>query len=620
MTQVAHFDIETGDADQLYSASPGYVRLCGVAVDGIDSVGITDDPAKMIRVLEKADVIVAHHGSGFDLPALARHCGADYDALSAKLVDTLRLAQLQDPPGSKHSKPWGERGYYGLDQLAQRHGVAGKITGDAGLHALAREFGGFDRIPTTDQRYRAYLRQDVVALRDTFQAMGGLDALNDYARREMRVAHLQNRMTLNGWRIDVPLLDQRVREEEDRKRESEQWLATECGLPLTKTITRGRGANKTSFEEPVASPLSTDAGRAAMEQAFQAAGIQFVPRTESGKLALSKDAMGDGFWFRGKGAKAKKLPGMLRAYPDNPQVRAICEHIAVVSGAVAKYAEIQKFVLGDRVHARIGTEDATDQASGRWAMTQPSFTNVGKRGGKVVQRGPMIAEEGHVLVAVDADQVDMRGIAAHCQDPAYMALFRPGADAHSMITDRVFGRRNCDCTGDRHTCVWRERSKRCGHGWNYGMSVGGLINSGVDPDVAQQFDTQMQEQFPILCSWRQEVREEAAAGKLLDNGFGRFMRADPERAYTQAPALMGQGSARDLMTTGMLRFVEAVPESLGWLRGVVHDELVLSVPEKDAEEITRELVKAMTWEWRGVPITAGASKFGRSWDQCYAKD
>lgn len=602
MTQIAFFDIETDDADALYSAGPGYVRLCGVAVTGIDSVGITDDPAKLIRVLEKADVIVAHHGSGFDLPAIARHCGADYDALSAKLIDSLRWAQLQDPPGSKHSKPWGEKGYYGLDRLAQRHGAVGKITGEDGLPALAKEFGGFGLIPTTDARYRAYLRQDVVALRDTFEAMGGYGAVTDYVRREMRVAHLQNRMTLSGWRVDEQLLKERVAAEEKRQADAVEFLASE-GLPLGRSVMRGRGAAKAEVWEPHTSPLSTTEGIAWMGDVWERFGVKRPPRTDKGRLALGKDKL-----------------AVVRQHPKCPeQLARILDAVADFTGASAKYAEVSKFVVDGRVHARIGSEEATDQASGRWAMTKPSLTNLGKRGAKVAQRGVFTAEEDCVLIAVDLDQVDMRGIAAHCQDPAYLQLFGPGVDAHSMITDRVFGRRNCGCTGDRHTCEWRDLAKKIGHGWNYGMGVEGQMRNGVERERAVQFDRQMTEQFPVLCSWRQEVRDRGKAGELLDNGFGRLMRCDEGRAHTQAPALMGQGTARDLMTTAMLQLAEAVPESVKWFRGVVHDEIVLSVPEKHWREIGDEVVKAFTFSWRGVPITAGLSKPGFRWDECYAK-
>jgi DNA polymerase-1 len=221
-----------------------------------------------------------------------------------------------------------------------------------------------------------------------------------------------------------------------------------------------------------------------------------------------------------------------------------------------------------------------------------------------------------VLICFDFDQVDMRAFAGHCGDEAYVGMFLRGEDPHSMIADMVFG---------RHDGEWRERAKASGHGWNYGLSVNGLVNSGIEREVAERFDSGMQEGYPRLCSWRSEVRDRGEAGQLLDNGFGALMRCDERRAYTQAPALMGQGTARDIMCEGLLRLPE---EYIPWIRGVVHDEVVLSVPEDRVEEAVERVTAAMTMDLaeitggrlHSVPITAGVSKPGRNWAECYAKD
>jgi len=611
MPGTVYFDLETGSAADLFTYGPGYVRICGALRDDSDTTGVTADPAKLRAVLERADLISAYNGFAFDLIAIARYCGADYDALARKMVDPMRVAQIYDPPGSKHQKPWSEKGYYSMNSLAARLGVPGKTDDLAGL---AARFGGYDRIPVDDPDYVSYLRGDLFALRGVHQALG-CDDLPDYVRREMRIAHLQNRMTLNGWRIDVPELERRIEADEIARQGSLDWLAANCGVPLTETKYRGRGAAKVAYEELRKSPLSSGPGREALEAAFKRAGAPYVPRTQSGVMALSSDALGEGSYMVGKGAEGKLHPGMLnpRAYGGNSAVREICEHVVRVTGTTGKYAEIAKHLVGDRVHARIGSEDegnATDQASGRWAMVKPSTTNLGKRGGKVVQRAVFVPDPGNVLMAFDMDQVDMRAIAGHCQDPAYMALFAPGEDAHSMIADRVFG---------RHDGEWREYAKRIGHGWNYGMGVKGIANQGVQMELAQQFDAAMSEQFPKLMSWRSDVRDRARDGEMLDNGFGRLMRCDRAKAYTQAPALMGQGGARDLLCTGLLTVVDRIPEATGWLRGVVHDEIVFDIPQGDAEEASHEIVKAMTFTWNDVPITCGASKPGTDWAGCYAK-
>lgn len=625
------FDLETAAINGLWVAEKdgGFVRLPGsVGPDGESFVH--NDTADLVRRLEAATEIYGHNIFQFDLAALAREAGDPglYDRLAVKAVDTLPLARVADPPGSRGQKPWGQKGYYGLDQLAVRQGHTGKtddIMALAAKHAPRDVETGLPRtdkesveaglalIPTDDPEYNSYLHGDLAASRSVRTSLQPvLDT--PYGRREMRVAYVQNRMTFSGWRVDEDLLRERADGEEAKRQASLQWLASECGVPLDKEIWTGRGANRKMHLERRLSPLGSKEGKAALIEAFHRAGAEHVPLTASKVLSTSSDAMGEGSYFIGKGAAATRRPGMLnpKAYGDNQAVREICEHVVEVTGATAKYAEILKYVVTApdgtrRVHASIGAYEGADQASGRWAMTHPSLTNLGKRGGKVVQRAVFLPEPGEVLLAFDLDQVDMRAIAGHCQDPAYMALFGPGSDAHSMIADQVFG---------RHDGEWREKAKRIGHGWNYGMSVAGIANSGVELELAQKFDAGMHNAFPTLMEWRSQVIAKGTAGQLLDNGFGRLMRCDPQRAYTQAPALMGQGGARDIMCQALLNLPQ---EYVPWLRGVVHDEIVMSVPEARVEEVRGVVADAMTFDFKGVPITAGGSAPGANWAECYAK-
>lgn len=629
---VIGFDLESHSAKQLFThtdlGGDPYTKLSGYITEDGEEV-VVNSVAELIKRLEDADEIYGHNLLGFDLMALARHHGADYDKLAAKTVDTLRWAQTVDPPGAAHEKPWATKGYYGLDGLAARLGMPGKTDDLKGLalkHAPEEIDGrkltteerleiGFGRIPADDPEYRAYFSGDLKATRGVRRALG---EPTPYLKREMRVAHLQHRPTLTGWKVDVPVLRELAEAEADKRRASLEWLHENCGVPLTKSVGRGRGKNRVFTDEPVLSPLSTTTGREAVIKAFADRGALYYPKTASGMISLNKDAMGEASYFVGKGAGGKELPAMLnpnrfRWYAENgidvdeDALREMCGHIVTVTGSIQKYQEIMDHLVGDRIHPQVGDL----QGSGRWAYVRPSVTNMAKRGGKVHQRRPLIADDGSLLICFDLDQVDMRAIAGHCQDPAYMANFAPGADAHSMIADAVFG---------RHDGEWRDNSKRIGHGWNYGMSVKGIANSGVEMELAQKFDDQMNAQYPGLCAWRSEVRDRGKAGELLDNGFGRLMRCNPDRAWTQAPALMGQGGARDIMCEALLRLVDRAPEATGWLRCVVHDEVVLCVPEHRVEEITATVLDAFSFDFKGVPITAGASKAARDWASCYAKD
>lgn len=634
------FDIETPSSKKLFTfrsrPDDPYARLCGL-IDEDGQKVIVNSPQELIALLEAAPAIHAHNGFRFDLMALAWHHGADYDRLAPKLWDTYVDATVLDPPGSKGQKPWAQEGYYGLDQVAERLGLPGKTDrlpelarefASPGLVGKAAEEDGYGRIPVENARYRAYLMGDLGAQRSVSRRLVGVPERMDYRRREQRIAYIQNRMTLSGWKVDVPLLGRLVTEEREKVRESLAWLHENAGVPLTETKSRGRGAAKEFYEVPRKSPLGSNAGKEALVRALAERGLPYHLTTESGALALNKDALGEGSYMVGKGARGKSLPGLLnparmQRHPeaDWGAIRELADHIKLVTTSVQKYEEIQQHLIGGRVHAHVGET----QGSRRWAMIKPSVTNMGKRGGKVAQRAPMIADDGCVLIAFDFDQVDMRAFAGHCGDPEYVGMFTRGEDPHSMIANMVFGPDGCACPDKtRHTCEKREHAKASGHGWNYGLSVNGLVNSGIERTLAERFDAGMNEGYAVLCSWRTDVRTRGEGGQLLDNGFGALMRCDPHRAYTQAPALMGQGTARDIMCEGLLRLPQ---EYIPWLRGVVHDEAVFNVPEDRVQECIETVTAAFTMDLaevtggrlHSVPIVAGPSKTGRSWDMCYSK-
>jgi hypothetical protein len=54
------------------------------------------------------------------------------------------------------------------------------------------------------------------------------------------------------------------------------------------------------------------------------------------------------------------------------------------------------------------------------------------------------------------------------------------------------------------------------------------------------------------------------------------------------------------------RFAEMHPDYAGFVRFPVHDELIVSCPQDRAEEVSKALTEAMSFDFYGVPITAEA--------------
>ena len=575
------FDLEGGNADELFTYQPyddiGYVRLAGAI--GPSGAPVITDAASLVPLLEHASGISGHNVFGYDLLALAYHHGADYDRLAAKATDTEILERQASPPRSRESGTSVDR--YGLDAVAQRLGVPGKTDE---LARLKRQHGGYDKIPVDDPEYRSYLEGDLRASAAVLAAMRERHYLNDpYVAREHRLAALAGRMTLNGFLVDQALLSERLRAGEDRKQQALQLLRDGWGLPLTRTVTRGRGQGKHEEELAVTSPLATDAGRAWLAAQYERYGVPDPPRTaKAGKLALG----------------AEDLKGLL-ADPRCPgSLRSMLTLMGIVTTTRTVYQTAAEHLAPD---GRVHPLNSFRQASGRWSVTSPGLTVFGKRGGKHVERDIFVPDEGHVLMSFDLSQVDMRAMAGHCQDPAYMALFAPGRDAHAEIAAQVG--------------IKRQDAKAIGHGWNYGLGAPRMIRNGLDPELVHKFTAGMEQRFPVLVAWREQVRERGKAGEVLDNGFGRRMACEPSRAYTVAPALMGQGGARDIMGECLLRLDKSL-----WplLRVMVHDEIVVSCPKEDARDVARQFLAAMTWQWRDVPILADMAA-GMNWGDCSAK-
>lgn len=597
------FDIETADADALFTmriktpdgwrpVEGPFCRLAGYAIDD-GPVVLTTDMQELINRIKEADTVQGHNIMGFDGLALAWHHGMDWAMFAAKAYDTDPASRQHTPPRSREH---GSEDKYDLDHVAQRLGVAGKITGDNGLAALKRRYKGYDRIPVTDADFRAYLVQDVVAARDVATRL----PRTPYIAREHRLLAYAGHMTLNGFPVDLPLLQQRIKEGQDRKAAALKELNEVYGVPLGKTVLRGRKPNKIEVFVPAKSPLATREGKDGLIKAFHKLGCKFYPRVDKTTHVSPVTGQTEKDISTGR----DDMNRMIQYYCDRLKmepVRRLCELVTTVTTVRTIYQTAMDNVAPDgRIHPVVSMR----QASGRWSV-RPGMTVFGKHGGRHVEREIFRAEDGCVVISCDLSQVDMRAVAAHCQDRAYMALFGPGKDAHQEIAD-LLG-------------LERQDAKGMGHGYNYGLGYKRMVKSGIPEGKVRAFFDGMARRFPRMCEWREEIRDLGSEGELLDNGFGRKMRCDPRWAYTVAPALMGQGTARDITCEVLLRLFEAHPEYVGYLRNHAHDEFIFVVPADQADVIGKEIKAAFTWEWKGVPIFCDLSKTGPNWGAISAK-
>lgn len=567
------FDTETGSADDLHvTDDPGYVRLAAYSVNGAEPVTTTDIAGELIPLLERADTIVGHNIVQFDLAALRRLYGLDDKALikAGRVHDTLVLSRLAAE---------GANLEHGLDAVAERCGADGKLLkdGENALKALAKQYGGFDKIPLDNPEYVAYALQDVRANMAVYEKMrpAALEAVGeDYLQREHEKMHALSVVESRGIRVDTAKVEEFLAEEAAIVSEIRAWLVETIGIP-----DKGKA------------PWMSDDGKQAIADYLGSFGVA-VPRTDNGGISI----------------RAKALNDLAKQRADVPEVVELAKKMEKVLQSSTPASTIKKYLHGDKVYPSI----QAGQVTGRLSTTKPGMTVFGSRNERLLRQREMILPDNadEALISVDLSQIDARCMAAGSGDAKYAALFAPGRDAHREMAIRIFG-----------DAKRRADAKRLAHASNYGMGPKSFAAEHEDISVAdakKQLDL-LHFEFKQLGHFKDHLRKHAKALGWIATGFGRRVAVDRAKTYTQAPAAYGQGTARDVFLEGVMNLPQEVLEMI---RIFVHDEIVLSVPRDRAEEIKQTVMaafNAVTLPGKDgveVPVLSDSAGPAESWAGC----
>jgi putative DNA primase/helicase len=570
-------DFETPSAQELFrGAHQGpFPRLLGW------TNGATSDLDVMRDVLRLADCLATANGWGFDCLVAAHHLGLDVRELIGKTEDATVLAKLAEPPRAMKGPL---RDYYDLEHLAPTH--LGRHKGDA-LPKLKRQYGGYDKIPVDNEEYVHYCRLDAELARDLVELL----PRSEYYERERRVATLAAELSLRGLRVDGEEVKARM-ERRDRANLVALQNMTRFGFPKPKSAR--------------AKPWTTTQAGLALDKLVEPYGYLW-PRTTKGK-------------------QDTRATTWERACRISDEVAELADLVlAVLRSGSAFCSDLDMWTVENRVHPqyRIGS------ATGRWSTGNPNVMGSGKRSELLLaDRELVLAEEGEVLISVDLSGIDARAVAGLSGDVDYAALFEPGKDVHQHTATTWFGEYN-DAV--------RLAAKTVSHGINYGRGVNAIthqLTGTLGKYFGHKFDEVVAEvddmwhtyfkMFPGIKAWQDQVRADARDGGVLDNGFGRGIRTEPDREFTEAPARQAQSCARDLAMEGLFRLDEAGL----WdrVRMFLHDEVVLSVPAGDAAAISHQAAELMSFEWTSpsglvIPIIAEpSSRYGPTWADAYRKE
>jgi DNA polymerase I len=264
-------------------------------------------------------------------------------------------------------------------------------------------------------------------------------------------------------------------------------------------------------------------------------------------------------------------------------------------------------------------------STGRLSSTEPNLQNIPIRteeGARI--RRAFVAEPGHLLLAADYSQIELRLLAHLAEVPALLEAFARGEDIHARTASDIFG-----LPPDRVDREARRRAKTLNFGIIYGMSAFGLASRlGIPPGEARQIIDAYFARYPGIRDAMERLKEEARTNTYVRTSFGRRLwvpdigakdmarRAGAERAAINAPF---QGGAAEVIKRTMVRLPRALREAGLSARMLlqVHDELVFEVPEAEAEA-TAALVRGVMEGVAAlkVPLAVEVGT-GRSWAEAH---
>jgi len=243
-----------------------------------------------------------------------------------------------------------------------------------------------------------------------------------------------------------------------------------------------------------------------------------------------------------------------------------------------------------RVHT---TFEQAATATGRLSSVNPNLQNIPIRTelGREI-RAAFTAEPGHVLLAADYSQIELRLLAHFSQDALLVEAYCRGDDIHTLTASQVFDVPPLMVTADH-----RRQAKVVNFGIVYGLSAFGLSQTlGIETSEAKQFISAYFEKYKGVRAFIDRTLEEARREGKVKTLFGRVrpipdinsknanLRGFAERTAVNTPL---QGTAADLIKIAMIRIDAALRQ-----RGLksrmtlqVHDELVFEAPEAEVDEM-----------------------------------
>lgn len=362
------------------------------------------------------------------------------------------------------------------------------------------------------------------------------------------------------------------------------------------------------------------------KEAYEIAGEEFNLSSTKQLQAILFDKLGLPVLKKTpKGAPSTAEEVLQELAHDYPLPKLIIEHRGLAKLKSTYTEKLPKLVSPETGRVHTSYHQAVT-ATGRLSSSDPNLQNIPIRNeaGRRIRQA-FIADEGHVILAADYSQIELRIMAHLSQDAGLLKAFAEGKDVHSATASEVFGVPLEEVTSDM-----RRKAKAVNFGLIYGMSAFGLARQlDIPRNEAQHYMDKYFERFPSVLEYMERTREEAAEKGYVETLFGRRLhlpdikarngarRKAAERAAINAPM---QGTAADIIKKAMLKVADWLATQTTndiKLLMQVHDELVFEIAKDKVDAFSERICSLMSEAASlDVPLLVEAD-YGDNWEQAH---
>ena len=264
-------------------------------------------------------------------------------------------------------------------------------------------------------------------------------------------------------------------------------------------------------------------------------------------------------------------------------------------------------------------------ATGRLSSTDPNLQNIPIRteeGRRI--RQAFVAPKGHVLLAADYSQIELRIMAHLSADRGLLKAFEKELDVHRATAAEVFEVALDDVSDDQ-----RRSAKAINFGLMYGMSAFGLAKQlGISRGEAQEYTDLYFDRYPGVKQYMDDIRANASEKGFVETVFGRRLylpeinaRNAQRRQYAERSAINApmQGTAADIIKRAMISVHGWLHEEQPGARMImqVHDELVFEVKKAEVDAVTERVTELMNGAAKLTVALKVDVGVGDNWDEAH---